>query len=122
MAREQERLRRLEERAAERLGRAQEQRERPSDEDERQALNRGHEEWRQLMLSSGWTDTELDAEEAWATELARRCDEAGHEPWQTIADMCRFVESLGLPISEQREAFDRYPGPGYWGPPGGAVR
>ena len=106
------RLATLEERAA-KLGPDQGKR-RPSDAEESRAVEQGVDQWRQLWRDCGYTDEEVDQELEWVETLSRRCDESGFESWQIIKDMCDFVEAQALPLNEMKDAFDDYPGPGYW--------
>lgn len=115
MEREQKRLAKLEEEAATQRQPVPVGRRWPSDHEEDRALDQGMDAWFALMRSHGWTDQEIDEELEWTKTLHERCFEAGFEDWEIVADMCAFVDSLELPLSEVKAAFDDYPGPGYWG-------
>jgi len=99
------RLAALEEAAAKQLlDRAE--RSKPSDHDERDALDQGMDAWFALMRNHGWSDEDLVADLEWTKTVNRRCDEAGFENWQIMKDLIGFVDAGG--------EWDDYPGPGFW--------
>jgi hypothetical protein len=83
------------------------------------ALNQGYDAWVDLMHRYGWTHEEIEADNEWTLTLADRIKAANFDDVDVIRDMCAFVDAQNLPLSEMRDAFDRYPGPGFWGPGGG---
>jgi hypothetical protein len=115
--REKKRLLRLEGEAAKRRRVvASSDRRRPRDYEVEYALDQGGwEAYYELYSRYGWSKEEVDQDLAWTKELARRCDESGLEGHEIIKDMCDFVDSLGLPLDQVMNAFDRYPGPSHWG-------
>jgi hypothetical protein len=114
MDREKRRLARLEEEAARQGEPVGDGQTRPSYLEEKHALEKPDPEaWFDLMARHGWSREEAEEDLLWDAEVERRCRERlgglDDNKYQIA-----FVESFRLPLSEVKDAFDRYPGPGYW--------
>ena len=105
------RLRMLEEAAAEMEeelppGRILYGRHRPYHSQERYALSKSVEAWRDLMRQHGWSDAEIDEEIEWDLMVAKRVEETSLDEIEQMYDVVNFLEVHGCNVP--------YPGPGYW--------
>ena len=109
---EKKRLRMLEEAAAKKEeeelppGRTLYGRHRPYHSQERYALNKSVEAWRDLMCQYGWSDAEIDEEIEWDLMVAKRVEDAGLDEMEEMYDLINFLEVHGHEVP--------YPGPGHW--------